>query len=83
MASAHTVLTAPVPGKGTGQTQSGLYPGILSLDYKEWVQRHPEPHFSSIPSHLIVLSGTVTQKFVQSHLDIPGSKFHSLTKKVP
>lgn len=83
MASVHTVLITVVQGKGTGQTQRDLCPGILSQDYEGWVQRDPELDFSSIPSYLIVLNGIVIQKFVQSCLDIPGNKFHSLTKKVP
>lgn len=76
-----SVLTTVAQRRGTGQTQSDLCPGILSQDYEGWVQRDTELDFSSIPSYLIVLA--VTQKFVQSHLDIPGNKFHNLTKKVP
>nr|XP_009918483.1 PREDICTED: ADP-ribosylation factor-binding protein GGA2-like [Haliaeetus albicilla] len=66
------VLTTVVQGKGTGQTQRDLCPGILSQDYEGWVWRDPELDFSSIPSYLIVLNGIVIQKFVQSRLDIPG-----------
>lgn len=66
MASVHTVLTTVVQGKGTGQTQSDLCPGILSQDYEGWVRRDLELDFSSIPSYLIVLNGIVIQKFVHS-----------------
>lgn len=83
MASVHTTLATVAQGGGTGQTQSDLCPGILSQDYEGWLQRDPELDFSSSRSYLIALNGIVIQKFVQSRLDIPGNKFHSLTKKMP
>lgn len=63
MASIHTVLATVVQGRGTGQTQSELCSGVLSQDYKGWVQRDPELDFSSIPSYLIIIAGIVIQKF--------------------